>query len=60
MASSRIKLAPVHPGEILREDFIKPLGLSVTALARELRVPPNRLAEIVMRSGESAGLRLSG
>ena len=37
----------VHPGEILREDFLAPLGLSVNALAVALRVPATRLHEIV-------------
>jgi addiction module HigA family antidote len=42
------KLAPpVHPGEILREDFMKPLGLSVNKLALELHVPATRIGEIV-------------
>jgi addiction module HigA family antidote len=36
-----------HPGEILREEFIVPLGMSARALARELDVPPNRLTEIM-------------
>lgn len=40
-------LRPVHPGEILREDFLVPLGLSVNALAAALRVPATRLHEIV-------------
>jgi antitoxin HigA-1 len=41
-----------HPGEILAEDFLKPLGLSVNALALALRVPPNRIGAIV--SGKRA------
>jgi addiction module HigA family antidote len=36
-----------HPGEILREEFLVPLGMSANALARELRVPPNRITAIV-------------
>lgn len=40
-------LAPIPPGEILFEDFMKPLGLSINALAREIDVPPNRISEIV-------------
>jgi len=40
------KLA-VHPGEILREEFMKPLGLSMNKLAMDLRVPVTRIAEIV-------------
>lgn len=41
------KLAPIHPGEILREDFMKPLGISMNRLALDLRVPVTRVAEIV-------------
>ncbi|MFP4279859.1 MAG: HigA family addiction module antitoxin [Halochromatium sp.] len=40
-------MRPVHPGEILREDFLAPLGLSVNALAVALHVPATRLHEIV-------------
>jgi addiction module HigA family antidote len=36
-----------HPGEILREEFLVPLGLTVNALATALRVPPNRISEII-------------
>ena len=43
------KLSPIHPGEILREDFMLPLGLSMNALALALRVPVPRIAEIVHR-----------
>ena len=39
--SAEDQTRPVHPGEILREDFMAPLGLSINALARALRVPPN-------------------
>ena len=45
MARSR-KLAPIHPGEILREDFMKPLGISMNRLALDLHVPVTRIAEI--------------
>lgn len=41
------KLAPIHPGAILREDYLQPLGLSVNRLALALRVPATRMAEIV-------------
>jgi len=44
---AKTKLPPIHPGEILREDFLKPLGLSVNKLALDLRVPVTRMAEIV-------------
>ena len=40
------KLAPIHPGEILREEFMVPLGLSSNALARALEVTPARINEI--------------
>ncbi|HXI68868.1 MAG TPA: HigA family addiction module antitoxin [Verrucomicrobiae bacterium] len=42
------KLPPIHPGEILREEFMKPLGLSQNALARALNIPPRRINEIVL------------
>ena len=41
------KLPPIHPGEILREDFMTPLGISMNRLALNLRVPVTRIAEIV-------------
>jgi antitoxin HigA-1 len=41
------KLKPVHPGEILREEFMKPLGLSMNKLSLDLRVPLTRIADIV-------------
>ena len=41
------KLAPIHPGEILYEDFIKPMGLSMNQLARHLDVPAGRISNIV-------------
>ena len=40
-------LDPIHPGEILREEFMTPLALSINRLARELHVPVNRVSEIV-------------
>lgn len=40
-------MRPIHPGEVLREEYLEPLGLSVNSLARELRVPATRLHEIV-------------
>jgi addiction module HigA family antidote len=49
------KLAPIHPGEILREDYMKPLGLTAHRLAMALHVPATRVAEIVhQRRGISA------
>jgi addiction module HigA family antidote len=41
------KLPPIHPGEILLEDYMKPLGLSAHRLAMALHVPATRVAEIV-------------
>lgn len=60
MAIRKIKLAPVHPGEILREDFMAPLELSINALlARDLRVPPSHVSGIVNeKRGISAKMAL--
>jgi antitoxin HigA-1 len=44
---ARKKLKPVHPGEILSEDFMVPLGLSMNKMAMDLRVPVTRIADIV-------------
>jgi addiction module HigA family antidote len=41
------KLPPVHPGEILQEEFLTPLGISQYRLAKETSVPPRRINEIV-------------
>ena len=41
------KLPPVHPGEVLRHDFLEPLGLSAHALALALHVAPNRITAIL-------------
>ena len=43
----RKKLKPAHPGEILREEFMAPLGLSMKKMAMDLRVPVTRIADIV-------------
>jgi len=48
MASKRL-LDPIHPGEILFEEFMKPLSLSMNRLARDLAVPPGRISAIVNR-----------
>lgn len=42
------RLANVHPGEILLEDFLKPLGIGQNRLARDIKVPPRRVNEIVL------------
>ena len=47
MSKRRKLLAPVHPGEVLREDFMAPLGLTMNRLALDLRVPVTRITEIV-------------
>jgi addiction module HigA family antidote len=41
------RFVAIHPGEFLREDFLKPLGMSANALALALRVPVTRISEIV-------------
>ena len=41
-------MRPVHPGEILREDFLKPLELSANALSKALHVPAGRINDIVL------------
>jgi antitoxin HigA-1 len=47
MRKSQKRLPPIHPGEILRADFMEPLGLSMNRMALDLRVPVTRIAEIV-------------
>ena len=44
---SKREIPPVHPGEILSEDFLKPMGISQYRLARAIGVPPRRINEIV-------------
>jgi antitoxin HigA-1 len=56
------KLPPIHPGEILLEEFLKPMGITQYRLAKEISVPQRRIGEIV--AGKRAitadtGLRLS-
>ena len=41
-------MRPVHPGEVLREDFLKPLGMSANALSKALHVPAGRINDIVL------------
>ena len=53
------RLRPVHPGEILKRDFMDPFGLSATALAEAVGVTPVRINEIVRgRRGITAGTAL--
>lgn len=57
--TTRHGMRPVHPGEILLEDFMRPLGLSANALARALAVPAPRVNDIVReRRGVSADTAL--
>ncbi len=56
------KLAPIHPGEVLKEDFIEPLGLTQHKVAVAIGVPPRRINEIVhgkRRITAGTALRLS-
>src|SRR2546429_9560719 len=43
----KMVLDPIHPGEILLEEFMKPLGISINRLGRDLAVPPGRISAIV-------------
>jgi len=53
------RLVPVHPGEVLMEDFLKPMGLSQNRLALSIRVHPRRINEIVLgKRGISADTAL--
>jgi addiction module HigA family antidote len=47
MATKRKLLEPIHPGEILLEDFMKPMDVSINRLARDIVVPPGRVSAIV-------------
>lgn len=42
------QMRPIHPGEILKEDYLTPLGMSVNALAKALHVTPSRMNDIVL------------
>jgi addiction module HigA family antidote len=44
---SKNEMRPIHPGEIIKEEYLETLGMSVNALAQKLRVPATRLHEIV-------------
>lgn len=55
----RARLDPIHPGEILEEEFMRPLGLSANAVARAIHVPVTRVSEIVRgRRGVTADTAL--
>src|SRR3990172_3235650 len=47
MTSKRKLLEPIHPGEVLLEEFMKPMGISINRLARDIAVPPGRISAIV-------------
>jgi len=56
------KLPPIHPGEILLEEFLEPMGISQYRLAKDISVPPRRINEIVLGKRAitaDAALRLS-
>ena len=56
---SKNRMRPVHPGEILREEYMKPLSLSSNALARALGITPARINDIVLeRRGVTADTAL--
>ena len=62
MPKKNSRMPLVHPGEILREDLMKPLGLTVNGLASDLKIPLNRMSEIVngrRAPNGDAALRLS-
>jgi antitoxin HigA-1 len=62
MAKRQSLMPPVHPGEVLREDFMKPLGLTVNKLALDLHVPATRIGEIAhgrRRISAETALRLA-
>jgi addiction module HigA family antidote len=59
---SKEKLSPVHPGEVLMEEFLKPMGLSQNRLALNMGVSPRRINEIVLgkrRVSAETALRLA-
>jgi addiction module HigA family antidote len=47
MTTKHKRLEPIHPGEILLEDFMKPMDISINRLARDIAVPPGRISAIV-------------
>jgi antitoxin HigA-1 len=59
IAMVRNKMRPIHPGEILREEYLEPMGMSVNSLAKALNVTPARINDIVReRRGVSADTAL--
>jgi antitoxin HigA-1 len=47
MVMKKKKISPIHPGEVLLEEFLKPMGISQYRLAKDTSVPPRRINEIV-------------
>jgi addiction module HigA family antidote len=47
-ATPKNRMRPIHPGEVLREDYLLPLGMSPHALAQALKVPPSRINDVVL------------
>ena len=43
----KMKISPIHPGEVLMEEFLKPMSISQYRLAKDISVPPRRINEIV-------------
>jgi addiction module HigA family antidote len=55
----KYSMRPVHPGEVLREEYLEPLGMSVNALAKHLHVPASRINDIALgRRGVTADTAL--
>ena len=48
IAAPKNGLRPIHPGEVLREDYLKPLGITANALSQALKVPASRVNDIVL------------
>lgn len=55
MAAKDKRLEPIHPGEILLEEFMKPLGISINRLARDIAVHPGRISALVNRKRAITG-----
>lgn len=53
-------MRPVHPGEVIREDFRKPLGMSANALAKPLSVPAPKINDVFVGGAASLLIRLCG
>ena len=58
MTRKRKKLDPIHPGETLLEEFLKPMGISINRLARDISVPPGRISGAGDRTASSPVRRL--